>query len=451
MKFGKNLLRAVELSDPEWGPYWMNYKFLKQKINEIVVARGEASSLEERDRVKDLKDKRRIELLTKSKCEVEFFRALAAELKKTIDFFETAQQLLKIRHARILDGYTKLKEFGERYDQNTWSRLLRACVKFYKDVLLLENFAIMNYCGFSKILKKHDKLTGFSTREAYMKNVMSQQNITHYPYVMGLLKQTEQLFADIQSMESVMPLEDEERLFIDAMRDLNSQATVLQEEESGGGKGESRAQVSAPASAVPVSECDGPVLSRSLHKKTVTASEAVECAASAVMAAACRMGNTAGPDLKEALQLRKDLSKSCQKVAFSDSSVSPKATSTRGGGGVSKVVIFPLVPVITNDIDNHRCAPVISSSAATNSTVDEVHAHCLVGEQSLLVEEKRKRPLEDSPPAAETSLGGVIDNHFADGAVVVGGGGGGSPRDAKKWKTSRTAKRSPVGPATGSA
>jgi hypothetical protein len=28
-------------------------------------------------------------------------------------------------------------------------------------VLLLENFAIMNYCGFSKILKKHDKLTGW--------------------------------------------------------------------------------------------------------------------------------------------------------------------------------------------------------------------------------------------------------------------------------------------------
>jgi len=45
-------------------------------------------------------------------------------------------------------------------DKNTWTRLLMACVKFYKDVLLIENFAIMNYCGFSKILKKHDKMTG---------------------------------------------------------------------------------------------------------------------------------------------------------------------------------------------------------------------------------------------------------------------------------------------------
>ena len=30
--------------------------------------------------------------------------------------------------------------------------------RFYRDALMLENFAIMNYCAFSKILKKHDKV-----------------------------------------------------------------------------------------------------------------------------------------------------------------------------------------------------------------------------------------------------------------------------------------------------
>jgi len=29
MKFGKNLLRVAEISDPEWVPYWVNYKALK--------------------------------------------------------------------------------------------------------------------------------------------------------------------------------------------------------------------------------------------------------------------------------------------------------------------------------------------------------------------------------------------------------------------------------------
>ena len=25
MKFGANLKKIISLSDPEWGPYWMNY------------------------------------------------------------------------------------------------------------------------------------------------------------------------------------------------------------------------------------------------------------------------------------------------------------------------------------------------------------------------------------------------------------------------------------------
>ena len=34
MKFCKNLQRVVDISDPEWSPYWVNYKMLK------VSARG---------------------------------------------------------------------------------------------------------------------------------------------------------------------------------------------------------------------------------------------------------------------------------------------------------------------------------------------------------------------------------------------------------------------------
>ena len=81
-------------------------------------------------------------------------------MKKASDFYSSAEQLYKIRKTRISDGFNMLKDTKIIHDKNTWTRLLMACVKFYKDVLLLENFAIMNYCGFSKILKKHDKMTG---------------------------------------------------------------------------------------------------------------------------------------------------------------------------------------------------------------------------------------------------------------------------------------------------
>ena len=194
MKFGKNLIRVVELSDPEWGPYWINYKFMKKKINEIVETQGGR-------RPSDPTSVCNLREISKSATEVDFFRLLKTELKKTSDFFSSAEQLCRIRHQRVRDGFVMLQDNTVMHDKNTWTRLLMACVKFYKDVLLLENFAIMNYCGFSKILKKHDKSTGFSTREAFMRNVMSQQNFTHYPYVLDLLKQSERLFADIQEME----------------------------------------------------------------------------------------------------------------------------------------------------------------------------------------------------------------------------------------------------------
>ena len=33
MKFCKNLQRVVDISDPEWSPYWVNYKMLKVRTH----------------------------------------------------------------------------------------------------------------------------------------------------------------------------------------------------------------------------------------------------------------------------------------------------------------------------------------------------------------------------------------------------------------------------------
>lgn len=35
MKFCKNLQRVVDISDPEWAPYWTNYKMLKVRFLSI--------------------------------------------------------------------------------------------------------------------------------------------------------------------------------------------------------------------------------------------------------------------------------------------------------------------------------------------------------------------------------------------------------------------------------
>ena len=68
---------------------------------------------------------------------------------------------------------------------------------YYRDLLLLENYAIMNYCGFSKILKKHDKQTGFTTRTQFMRVCVAPQPFTRYPRLMEMIREAEDLYRDI--------------------------------------------------------------------------------------------------------------------------------------------------------------------------------------------------------------------------------------------------------------
>ena len=91
----------------------------------------------------------------------------------------------------------------------------------------------MNSCAISKILKKHDKMTGFVTRAAFLRNVMSTQSITHHPNTLLLLKECEQLYQHIKSKDSLSLLEDEELLFIEAMRDL-AQSNRKQKDDNDG-------------------------------------------------------------------------------------------------------------------------------------------------------------------------------------------------------------------------
>ena len=128
---------------------------MKRKIKDIVeyndqlqISQGTRSTEQQRKQ------------LCETAAEVEFFRCLKKELKKVSTFFANCEIVCSIRRDQLWDGLSMLKKQSECELDAAWTRMLASCVKFYKDVLLLENYAIMNYCGFSKILKKHDKRTG---------------------------------------------------------------------------------------------------------------------------------------------------------------------------------------------------------------------------------------------------------------------------------------------------
>jgi SPX domain protein involved in polyphosphate accumulation len=85
---------------------------------------------------------------------------LRQELRKCKEFFASVEAQFLVRRARVREGWRQLLLPDMIVEGDPHKRLMAACVKLYKDLLLLENFAIMNYTAFSKILKKHDKLTG---------------------------------------------------------------------------------------------------------------------------------------------------------------------------------------------------------------------------------------------------------------------------------------------------
>ena len=107
--------------------------------------------------------------MAKSAPEVAFFRALRFELQKSAQFFRQAELVLEVRRERVRAAAAAAGRGPAGAARGRAGSGPEACVTYYRDLLLLENYAIMNYCGFSKILKKHDKQTGFTTRTQFMR------------------------------------------------------------------------------------------------------------------------------------------------------------------------------------------------------------------------------------------------------------------------------------------
>ena len=55
--------------------------------------------------------------------------------------------------------------------------LIERCRVIHGKLLLLEMYAHVNYCGFTKITKKHDRWTGFLTQKKF---IQRKVNITKF-------------------------------------------------------------------------------------------------------------------------------------------------------------------------------------------------------------------------------------------------------------------------------
>ena len=147
------------------------------------------------DHVRRERRQRNIESIRKDPGEIEFFKLLHYEFQKAVHFFDRALDEFTIREERVRQGIGIIKTNDRK--KGSWNPLAKSVYRLYTDLLLLETFCIMTYCSFSKILKKHDKRTGYETRNAFMMNVVNNANFTNYTSLQEMIDRCKVVYEEV--------------------------------------------------------------------------------------------------------------------------------------------------------------------------------------------------------------------------------------------------------------
>lgn len=181
MKFGKELLRAVSASTTVMSAdNWLDYKGLKKQLKKMPKEE-ESAGEQERGGLQHQK-------IVQSTAEREFFKALLAELNKVEARFNELWEKVLVATKEWEAETTDPK------DTEQLAGLLQRCTNDHMFVLLVENYAVLNYCGFTKILKKHDKLRSTLTRDKYMNRMVNEKSFSKFDRMHEVLLTIEKRF-----------------------------------------------------------------------------------------------------------------------------------------------------------------------------------------------------------------------------------------------------------------
>ncbi|RKP09460.1 SPX-domain-containing protein [Thamnocephalis sphaerospora] len=141
MKFGSQLRDALY---PEWRFYYLDYAGLKRQIKDRTVAR----SYKEGD-------------------EAYFVEQLEQELDKVFSFQQVKYGEINRRVQALEDRVQKLSEDPET-EMSAYEDVEVDINAVLEEVNELARFTRLNYSGFLKIIKKHDKHTGYVLKPMFM-------------------------------------------------------------------------------------------------------------------------------------------------------------------------------------------------------------------------------------------------------------------------------------------
>ena len=188
MRFAELLDRAVLLSSSIDSSRWISYKGLKALLP--AEAPGGSQPLPPAASP--------AAALAASPLEVAFFAQLTLEVRRVASHYSSAEAALAARFDALLSaltGFLVAHPPGTPHGTSAGEELLREIVALTSALVQLENYAVLNYAGVGKILKKHDKQQGVATRAAFMQAFVNGQAFASCPELRRMLSGTERAFS----------------------------------------------------------------------------------------------------------------------------------------------------------------------------------------------------------------------------------------------------------------
>ncbi|PXF44630.1 SPX domain-containing protein 4 [Gracilariopsis chorda] len=194
MKFGKTIRAVVDQSYEEWRPMFMSYKDLKKILSASLACSTPHSSEDHtnhshsNDSTTQTPSSKPLstplspqnaqhtaqngnKVRTAEIANSEFFTRFRSEVEKVNEFFLDKQEDYIIEHQQLTAKMNQLLQPPAPTRQQI-IHLRQRLTNFHGQLIVLENFSTVNYTGFRKILKKHDKKTGLNMRNIYLKTVL---------------------------------------------------------------------------------------------------------------------------------------------------------------------------------------------------------------------------------------------------------------------------------------
>ena len=171
MKFTEHLAAHIT---PEWRKQYINYEKMKYLLHSSIEQAPSAEEVEPEVFARYI-----------AKLDEQFFHYCDLELTKINTFFSEKLAEAHRKYANLKSELADLNIDINSGKKNTkpWSATSKkyqgiklAFSEFYLNLILLQNYQTLNFTGFRKILKKHDKLLNVNNGTVYRMEVIETSN-----------------------------------------------------------------------------------------------------------------------------------------------------------------------------------------------------------------------------------------------------------------------------------